>query len=264
MEGQRKSDHLAALVGAEVPPFIGRYLPGESPSQSYLIMSDLIKEYKEGSISAEKLINAFTDGETRSGNTIPNIEGIIIRTNKFQYQITLNNIEDNIDKSTKLIYRDTLLNSFAEYCQKVNYLHIKKSKGVAPEFWWIETDNSYINENDTYLEKICKLFIGYINKTDLFTKYTFDPEDLLPPTTSYIGDMDLTNIPNNNVKLACQYNELNKNIFRLLLHTFTKTISEDKFSSLTEQSRDYLNHLIIFLKYKNYKEILLTAYKAKC
>jgi hypothetical protein len=180
-----------------------------------------------------------------SGNYISDIEGIIIRTDKFQYQIRVKDTEDSLDKSVKLIYRDTLLNSIADYYSK----NIDK---LTNEF----------NSCSSYIDRVSKLFLSFIENTDLFTKFSFDPEDLLPPTTSYFGDIDYDMISDANVKLICKYNEVNKNIFRLFLHTFAQKISEDKFNSLPNTIKDILNDLIIKLKYKNYKEILLTAYKA--
>ena len=180
-----------------------------------------------------------------SRNQIFNIEGIIIRTDKFQYQIRLKDTEDNLDKSVKLIYRDTLLKSVADYYSKnINAL------------------TEVFNSCESYIDRVSKLFLSYIEETDLFTKFSFDPEDLLPPTTAYFGDIDYEMISDTNVKFACKYNEVHKNIFRLFLHTFAQKISEDKFNSLPNSVKDILNDLIIKLKYKNYKEILLTAYKA--
>ena len=201
------------------------------------------KEENRAETLIYKLIQENSYGVSR--NHIFSIEGIIIRTDKFQYQIRLKDTEDNLDKSVKLIYRDTLLKSVADYYSKN-----------------IDTLTEAFNSCDSYIDRVSKLFLSYIEETDLFTKFSFDPEDLLPPTTAYFGDIDYEMISDTNVKLICKYNEVNKNIFRLFLHTFAQKISEDKFNSLPNSVKDILNDLIIKLKYKNYKEILLTAYKA--
>lgn len=251
-KGYTDIKHLAKIIGAEQPPLITSWNYDEASmiSSVHLEFQDLVKKYlEEGDThTTNTLINMLMDGSVNgvSGNYFENMEGLIIRTDKFQYQIRIKDTEDNIDKSTKLIYRDTLLKSIAEYYEKnKEYL------------------NEIFNKEESYIDRVSKLFLSYIENTDLFAKFSIDPEDLLPPTTAYFGDIDFDMISDNNVKLICKYNEVNKNIFRLFLHTFSQKISEDKFSSLQDYVKGYLNELIINLKYKNYKEILLTAYKAK-
>ena len=240
--------HLAHILGVEQPPLMAIWRP-EDRAIEMKSLKDKINNYLENKTEdrAKALVNKLIQENLSNGsrNQIFNIEGIIIRTDKFQYQIRLKDTEDNLDKSVKLIYRDTLLKSVADYYSKnINAL------------------TEVFNSCESYIDRVSKLFLSYIEKTDLFTKFSFDPEDLLPPTTAYFGDIDYEMISDTNVKLICKYNEVNKNIFRLFLHTFAQKISEDKFNSLPNSVKDILNDLIIKLKYKNYKEILLTAYKA--
>lgn len=188
------------------------------------------------------LINNF---KPITGLKPTDVEGYIIRSKSRNiiYQITVNNVNSQeIDKSTKLIYRDTVLQSF-----------INTVNG--------NTEN-IIDKNDTYIDKISKLFLFYIENTDLFSKYSFDPEDLLPPHIGYMGDVDLDIIPDHNVKIFCMHNEVSKNIFRLLLHTFSRNVSDNKFSSFSAEDQKHLKDLTIMLQYKNYKQIMYTAYKA--
>lgn len=174
------------------------------------------------------------------------VEGFIIRSKNKNiiYQITVNNVNiQEVDKSTKLVYRDTVLQSFINTVSGNTY-------------------NIIDNKNDTYINKVSKLFLFYIENTDLFSKYSFDPEDLLPPHIGYMGDVDLDIVPDQNVKIFCMHNEVNKNIFRLLLHTFSRNVSDNKFSSFEKDDQRYLKDLTILLQYKNYKQIMYTAYKA--
>ncbi len=189
------------------------------------------------------LVNNF---KPISGIKPANVEGFIIRSKSKNiiYQITVNDVNSHeIDKSTKLIYRDTVLQSFINTVSGNIY-------------------NIIDNKNDTYINKVSKLFLFYIENTDLFSKYSFDPEDLLPPHIGYMGDVDLDIVPDQNVKIFCMHNEVNKNIFRLLLHTFSRNISDNKFSSFDEDDQRFLKDLTILLQYKNYKQIMYTAYKA--
>lgn len=243
--------HLAKLLGVEQPPLIATWNTSDEHNISYIHKDFpyVLQAYLENTdeTAVDTLLNYLMGNPYGpSGNYVNSIEGLIIRTDKFQYQIKINDTEDNIDKSTKLIYRDTLLKSVAEY-----YERNKDSLDIM------------LNKEESYIDRVSKLFLSYIENTDLFAKFSIDPEDLLPPTTAYFGDIDFDMISDNNVKLICKYNEVNKNIFRLFLHTFAQKISEDKFNSLSDFTKGALNDLIIHLKYKNYKEILLTAYKAK-
>lgn len=238
---------IAGKLGVEVPPIIMEWNPSDCPIDMKEAKDAINAYIKDEENLRNDVVSVLTRDNTygASGNYISEIEGIIIRTDKFQYQVKIKDTEDNLDKSVKLIYRDTLLKSLADYYEKNT-----------------EKVNGLIESCDSYIDKVSKLFLGYIEDTDLFTKFSFDPEDLLPPTTSYFGDIDYDMISDTNVKLICRYNEVNKNIFRLFLHTFAQKISEDKFTSLSDNTKRLLNDLTIKLKYKNYKEILLTAYKA--
>lgn len=251
-EYYEKQKHLANILGAEKVPLIRIWNTRENNmiTKFYKDFNDKVKAYIEceNKDTLDDLLNILLGDNPygATGNYIYSTEGIIIRSDKFQYQIKLTNTEDDIDKTTKLIYRDTLLKSAADYYSaNTDYV------------------NSLLDKEESYIDRVSKLFLEYIENTDLFAKLSFDPEDLLPPTTAYFGDIDFDMISDSNVKLICKYNEVNKNIFRLFLHVFSQKISEDKFNSLPEYVKNLLNDLIIHLKYKNYKEILLTAYKSK-
>lgn len=214
-------------------------------------MRTKLLDYINGSINSLDMIRYLVN--TSYTGHIENMEGIVIRSvglNKGLYQIILNDVSSTqIDKNTKLIYRDTVLKSFVNTI--ANYTILNN----------INVEDIFKHSN-TYIDRISDLFICYIEHTSLFNKYSFDPEDLLPPHIGYIGDVDLDIIPNQNVKILCMHNEVNKNIFRLLLHTFSRNISENKFSSFSDDDKIFLNNLMILLQYKNYKQIMYTAYKA--
>ena len=113
------------------------------------------------------------------------------------------------------------------------------------------------NSKKTYIEKVCKLFLDFMNKTDVFSKYKFDTEDFLPPIHGYIGDLDVEAIPDEDVKTICKVNSVAKNILRLFLHTFTNPVSNNKFKDLSADDISTLNMLTISLKYKNFAELAL-------
>lgn len=179
--------------------------------------------------------------------TLNYCEGIIIRSKTIQAQILINPVAEVEKEPSKLIYRDITLASFAAEMMKDDSLL------------------DYVSSsNKSYIDKVSELFVKYIESTDLLSKYSIDAEDLLPPGTDpTIGDIDYSHINNNSVVTICKYNSTYKNIFRLLLHTLSKKISDNKFSELPDNISSYLNKLIIALKYRNYKEIAYELYKSQ-
>lgn len=183
-------------------------------------------------------------------SSLDKCEGIIFRNDSIQCKIQLcNYLHSNIDSSdtSKIIYRDIVLSSFASELMKDETLI-----------------DRITNSNDNYIDKVSSLFIKYIENTDLLSKYTIEPEDLLPPGLEYVlKDIDYSYINNSTIITICKYNQVYMNIFRLLLHSLSKKISDNKFSELPDNISSYLNKLIIALKYKNYKEIAYELYKSK-
>lgn len=160
------------------------------------------------------------NNEIFSGNEIENIEGLVISCGKAKYQIIINNASPNIEKTTKCIYRDTLIENFAHV--------IMTDPGT----------NLSFNYNESYIGRVCLLFLAYISKTNLFTKMLIEPEDLLPPTAGYMGDIEYDDLPST-VKIICRGNELYKNILRILLVTF-KPENLGKFDKFSEDVRKNL------------------------
>lgn len=239
-EDTDKIFNLANIINCQIPPIIDNQNLTESQLQN------IITNYIENKIDVKTFVNTVCDIDLDFDN---NLEGIIIRNSKFQYQVQVIDMSkdiSNIDKDTKLTYRNIFLKSLAEF--------YKNNKDEL---------NTNFKTKESYIDKVSYMFLKYIEYTDIFSKYSFDPEDLLPPGNSYIGDIDFDMITDNNVKLICKYNEVHKNIFRMMLHTFATKVSENKFRDLPEDISETLYDLILNLNYRNYKEILLTAYKAQ-
>lgn len=176
-------------------------------------------------------------------------ESIILKNNRIQCEVPLTTIPEvsEEDKNAKRMYRDIVLASFAT--------EMMKDKNLLEEI---------SNSNDSYIDKVSNLFIRYVNNTDLLSKYMIDYTDLLPPgTENSINQISYDYIDNNTAVTLCKVNPVYENIFRLLLHSLSKKISDNKFSELPDNISNYLNELIIALKYKNYKEIAYEFYKNK-
>jgi hypothetical protein len=173
------------------------------------------------------IVYEMTDGKTWSGNSIYEIEGIILTCGKLHYKVTVNHTEPNIEKTTKKLYRDTLLENFCNVILDKN-----------------NTNTDYVLDGDsTYVEKIGLLFLDYINRTNIFTKMYIEPEDLLPPNVGYIGDIDYDAFTPT-VKLICKGNELYKNILRILLITFNRSVFENKFKCFNDDVRSKLTQIL--------------------
>ena len=179
---------------------------------------DNINDYKN-------IVSKMTDNKTWSGNSIDDIEGIILSCGKCNYKITINNTEPNIEKTTKKLYRDTILENFCNV--------IFDSNSV----------KEILESRKSYIDKVSDLFLEYINKTNIFTKMYIEPDDILPPTTGYIGDVDYDALPST-VRLICKGNELYKNILRILLVTFNRSVFDNKFKSFNQDTRAKLTEIL--------------------
>lgn len=186
-----------------------------------------------------KMILSYFDIETMSGLKYNEIEGLILRNNKEQYQLIANNTDVQLLKGVKKMYRDIVLSHLAKEVITDQYIH------------------TLFNSKKTYLEKVCEVFLDFVNVTDVFTKYKFDEEDFLPPMTGYFGELDIESLPIEDVKTICKVNKVTRNILRMLLHTFTNPISSNKFSDLSDDDATKLNMLTIALKYKNFAELAI-------
>ena len=189
------------------------------------------------SVSLAKSFLKTCANETFSMLDISRIEGLIIKTNSKNFQIIINDTYPNIDKNITKPYRDILLQNLSKLLDHdiLNELADKKYT--------------------SYLDRVTKLFKHFLNNTDIFSKYKLEASDLMPPICGYFGDLDLSKINDDEVKSACTVSKLCRNIFRIFLHTFTNSLSYDKFKDLPETERLKLNNLIEILKYKNYAEI---------
>lgn len=178
---------------------------------------------------------------TYSGLPIDKIEAYIVKSGNKQWQVKINSAEPVLDKDTKKIYRDAILNSLVHDLLEQTDI-IEKIRCM----------------KDSYEDKVAHVFEEFMSYTDIFSKITIEPEDLLPPIDGYIGQMNLDSLKSETVKTICKLNETAQNILRLFLHTFTNTIFANKFSDLKEHDRLKLNALIIALKYRNYADIALS------
>ena len=159
--------------------------------------------------ATELIKNAGID-KTFTGNDITEIEGLVLRDGAKSYQIQINDTRSCIEPSSKLIYRDVFLESFIRTLDEETM------------------DRVLDNPDKDYVEKICDLFVEYVNVTDFFKTMLFEEDDLVPPVDGYIGDMSYSMLPPI-VSVICKKMPVYKNALRTLLVTFSSPDNKRKF-----------------------------------
>jgi len=171
-------------------------------------------------------IRELTGGDTFSGNKIEDIEGILIESGGYKFLLKVNDTSHSIEKSTKLIYRDVILEDFV--------------KVISEE----KITDAFSNKN--YLCAMQDLFIEYIDRSDLLARTVIEPEDTLPPIKGYIGDICYEYL-NSTVSLICKNNEVYKNILRILLVAFNGG-GKRLFDRFPEQKKQIFEKIISLVK----------------
>ena len=110
--------------------------------------------------------------------------------------------------------------------------------------------NTAVASDDDYIKKVCSLFLEFINTTNIFGKIFVEPEDLLPPNAGYIGDIDYNSLPAT-VSIICKGNDTYKNILRILLVTFNRSVFENKFKNFSYETREKMTNILVRINSKN-------------
>jgi len=166
---------------------------------------------------------------TWSGNSVDKIEGLILRFDKCQYQILINDCDVPVDKFSTKIYRDVILNDFS------NIILLKE-----PEF--VE---KIVNSDMSYIEKICHLFCEYMYLTDIFGRKQIEASDLMPPHNGYLGHMSVNDIPYDTAKIMCKYDERATNVLKIFLYSFCRINNFSKFNKMQAIALEQLNKQIL-------------------
>ena len=103
--------------------------------------------------------------------------------------------------------------------------------------------DSIVSGDKEYVDIIYDLFMEYINNTNIFKKMYIEDEDLLPPNSGYIGDIDYDSLPPT-VKVICKVNNTYKNILRILLITFNRSVFDNKFKNFNRETREKLTNIL--------------------
>lgn len=185
------------------------------------VISDDIVHMIEDNFPNVDIVNAITKS-SYTGLPLSEIEGIVLNSDKGLYQVVINDTDKCVDKFSTKIYRDTLLNDFSNV--------ILTDDGVI----------SGINSISGYIDKICYLFEEFMSRTDLFNRMHIESNDLLPPHNGYIGGVTVSMIPDSTAQLICKYDERACNVFRILLYTFRKELTDKQFQDFKKESADRL------------------------
>lgn len=199
----------------EVGPYIGKIHLGEWFNKYDDPYSLVHNVFKEMNLDVESPV---------SRNTIVNIEGIVLRGKNSVYEVVVNDTKPYIEVSSKLIYRDTLLESF------IHTIPVEKREMI------LDSDKDYKN-------KIYDLFLEYIDSTDFFNTMWFEEDDFVPPIDGYIGNIAYDLIPPI-VAMVCRKNPVYKNVLRVLLVTFSGSPYANKFKRFKPEDRAILTEIL--------------------
>lgn len=151
--------------------------------------------YLNNKIDEQTLSKSIINENTFSGNTIDNIEGLILKTSKHNYQIKINN-PVYIETELQRFYYDMFITDFISYIKNIDLKLIT---------------NNYINN-------VCNIFIDYINKTDFLKKYLIESNNLEFPHIGYYAGLNFDLLNNELIKTICLANPVYKNMFTVLLN----------------------------------------------
>lgn len=197
----------------KIGPYIGK-----------IKLGDWFDKYDNSVSLIHTIFNQLGLDKSVSGNSVSDIEGIILRDKSSVYEILMNDTRPYIEASSKLIYRDTLLESF---------IHTITD----------EKRNSILNSNKDFENKIYDLFLEYVDTTDFFTTMWFEEEDFVPPIDGYIGDIAYDMVPPI-VAMVCRKNPVYKNVLRILLITFSGSPYDNKFKRFKPEDRAILTEIL--------------------
>lgn len=168
---------------------------------------------------------------TFSGNDFTDIEGLVFSERGKTYQMI---IKDVIDRK--------------EYDRKEYECIIKDFIS----FWYNKKDNKLEKE---YTKNINKLFLEYVNSTNIFINNIFNQEKLIPPGNNYIGELNYKLIKNDTIKTICRVNSIYKNVYRILykgLKQYKKYNTHLVY--LTEEDIKKWNNIVDIIWYKKSEE----------
>ena len=136
-------------------------------------------------------------------------------------------------------YRKKVLSDFID-----KVLSDKEFMATLPLFIDGRKEKHYSSEQ-IYLDVMQRVFVQYVNNTDLFVDTTIEYTDLMPQYVGKVGSLDMTMITNDNVRVICQYQKLMQEVLRLLIHTFYR-INSYTFYRFNEFETKKISDFILF------------------
>ena len=184
-----------------------------------------------------------------SSKSLKEIKGLIVRNNKNSIKIynpfcDITNkeekeINDIYNTTTKRMWRDMLFSSFISNTIKLH-----------PDI-----DSELELSSNTYISKVCNLFVEFVDNSDFFNKYSLDEDDFLPTWDTWLLDFNYKLLPNETAKTLCSINPVAKSVLRFLIHSLRKHYSYEELKNLNTEQVNDLNRIVTGLSYHNYKEI---------
>ena len=164
-------------------------------------ITDVKVDSIDRSLSPEDAIQSIVTS-TFTGNDVKETKGVVLRCGDKAWEIPIELDSVDFDFYTKVMYRDYLLENF------IHTLTDDEIEGV-------------LSSDSGYIEKICSLFMLYIDRTNFFKTNYFEDSDFVPVKDGYMGDIDYSMLPST-VSIICKRNNIYKNVLRVFLSAFRK------------------------------------------
>lgn len=178
-------------------------------------VTEIVREYLAYSKSGNDMMFKLTDGAgTISHKGYNSTYGFVLKTGENKWQdANWEYIRESHDEKHSE-YRKKVLSDFID-----KVLSDKDYMATLPLFIDGRKEKHYSNEQ-IYLDTIQRVFVQYINNTDLFVNTDMKYTDLMPQHIGKVGSLDMSMLTNDNARVICQYKKLMQEVLRLLIHTF--------------------------------------------
>lgn len=137
-------------------------------------------------------------------------------------------------------YRKKVLSDFID-----KVLSDKDYMATLPLFIDGRKEKHYSNEQ-IYLDTIQRVFVHYINNTDLFVNTDMKYTDLMPLHIGKVGSLDMSMLTNDNARVICQYKKLMQEVLRLLIHTFYRINSYTFYNFNEFETKKISDFVLLF------------------
>lgn len=202
-------------------------------------ITDIVNEYhnKAGTDLLFKLTNGT---DTVSHKNYDSVYGFVLKVGEIKWQYANYEYTRKTYSEEHSVYRKKVLSDFID-----KVLSDKKYMASLPLFIDGRKEKNYSSEQ-IYLDVIQRVFVHYINNTDLFVKNDIKYTDLMPQHIGKVGSLDMSMLTNDNVRVICQYKKIMQEVLRLLIHTFYRINSYTFYNFNEFETKKISDFILLF------------------